>query len=283
MKLQLSPEEMAERQTGIGGSDAFTVVHGTPEDRYRLFQEKIGEKQSRKIMSDWAYAWRQTTEALQLDWYEHMHPGSQVTHRGTMVRHPEYRFMRVTLDGKVEPINVPINCKQLSKWTKDAREWCIEHYTCQAHHEAVVLDADYALLSLIHGEKEPEIIQIDVDPFYAGEIIQREGEFWEAVVAGVPPADCAELAIPKTARELPKLRVVQLDEEFRDTWPNYAMEMITYLHDFRNTKAAADAHAISRKQIAELTPEDVGLIERENIRVKRDLRGLTISLKKEKP
>lgn len=283
LSLGLSPEALTARKSGLGGSDARIVVHGTPEERLLLWRQKLGEVGDRKIMSDWAYALRHVTETLQLDWYEHVNEGSTVDRRGEVVVSKQYPFMRCTLDGYVRPLNVPINCKHLSKWTKEAREWCIEHYTTQATHEAIVLKADYALLSLLHGEKEPEIIRIDCDPFYAEHVIAREAEFWQCCADRVPPPDCAELATPKAAIEVSKLRIVQLDEPFRDTWPNWAVEMNTLIGDFQHTYAAATAHAITRDKIKSLLPEDVGTVTRENVTISRSkANAVTIALKKGK-
>lgn len=292
LKLGLGDSALQERRAGIGGSDARVVVHGTPEERYALWQEKVGEKKPKKIMSDWAYALRAVTEELQLDWYEHIHAGSKIVERGAVRVSHEHRFMRCTLDGFVLPLNVPINCKHVSRWTKEAREWCIEHYTPQVTHEAIVChDADYGLLSLLHGEKEPEILRIDVDPFYREHLIAREAEFWQAVVDGVPPADCLDLDTPKAATPVARRRNVDLNGGTWSAdgqtlvadpkWPNYALDMIELFGTFERTHDAAVAHAICRESIKKLVPEDVGLIARGKVELKQDGRGITIALRKE--
>lgn len=286
----LSPEALAQRRLGIGGSDARIVVHGEPAERYALWKDKIGEAKPKKIMSDWNYALRMATETLQLDWYEHCNPGARVHNRGSVLVSEDYPFMRCTLDGVLKPTNVPINAKHVSRWTKEAREWCIEHYTPQVTHEAIVCEADYGLLSLLHGEKEPEIIRIDVDPIYAEHLIARERDFWRRVEERTPPEDCAELDAPKTAVKVERLRHLTIDGEpgspawvemvRRNQW---VPELVTLFGDFSRTHAAAAVHAITRENIKKLLPDDVGEVEHALARVTRNRAGsVTIALK-EKP
>lgn len=284
IKLGLSDSALQERRAGIGGSDAYTVVHGSAEDRYQLWQEKIGEKKPCKIMSDWAYALRHVTETLQLDWYEHMNPGVKIVGRGEMLWSTEHRFMFATYDGIVSAATAvpalrtglpPIDCKHLSRWTKDERDWAIEHYTAQMHHQALILDADYGLISMLHGEKEPEIIRIDVDPFYAETLIERERVFWQAVVEGVPPPDCAYLDVPKVAVEIKRLRTVAMPTFDDKDWPefvrnnNWAVDAANAIQQFVETEKAHKAHMASRDEIKKAVPEDIGEMTRGTFTLKR--------------
>lgn len=291
MKWGLTEEQIKARAGGIGGSDAWTVCHGTPEERYELWQVKIGQKKPKKIMSDWNAAWRHVTEGLQLDWYEHTHPGHKVIQRGESCTYRIYGWMRCTLDGYIPAVRAPINAKHLSSWTKDARTWAIEHYTCQITHEATVVEADYGLISLIHGEKEPEIIEIQVDPFYQIEMLEREEAFWKCCVDRVPPEGCEELAVPKAAKLVPKRHDIDLNGGTWSAdgrtlipdpaWPNWAAEWIEHAGAFERTHDAHAAHMIARDAMKKLVPEDAGTIERGNVVCRQDGRGITIALKKE--
>lgn len=288
----LTEEAKLERRKGIGGSHARTVVHGTPEERYDLWRWFVGEAQDKKIMSDWAAALRHTTETLQLDWYEHVMPSHRVTRRGEVVISDEYPFMRCTLDGFVEPLGVPINAKHISRWTKEAREWAIEHYTPQATHEAIVLGAATGLLSLIHGEKEPEILSVEVDVFYRERMIAAERAFWHCVMTREPPPDTAELATPKVAIEVKKLRRVEMPMFTDPGWldfaqrNNWAVDCANEIMAFTETQRAHNAHMAAREAIKSLCPEDVGELERGNFTLKRSRSNaitMTIAPAKESP
>jgi predicted phage-related endonuclease len=194
LNLGLSDEQHEQRRKGIGGSHAPRIMAG---DWQPVWLEISGRAKPKKIMSDWNYALRMATETLQLDWYEHL-TGDRVVMRGANAVCTEYPFMRATLDGKIESTGEPINCKHVSGWTKEARQWCIEKYTWQIIHEAIVLAApsERGIISMIVGEKEPEVFPIEADPFSVAELLKNEQEFWQYVIADTPPDGRASVEPP---------------------------------------------------------------------------------------
>jgi hypothetical protein len=175
----------ANRRLGIGGSDAPAIMRG---DWHEIWLQKTGRAAPKKIMSDWNSAWRNTTETLQLDWYEHK-TGERVIRRKEDVKSSVYPFMRCELDGAIERTGEPIDAKHVSGWTKEAREWAITKYLWQIVHEIVVVmpPSMRGYISMIVGEKEPEIIPIDADIVSIDELIAREEEFWGYVLRDEPP------------------------------------------------------------------------------------------------
>ena len=276
IQLQLSPEALIERRKGVGGSDAPKIIRG---EWYDPWLDKTGQVEPKAIMSDWNYAWRMATETLQMDWHEHK-TGTRVIYRGEVIVSERYPFMRCTLDGWDDALHVPINAKQLSKWTKEAREWAIEHYTPQIVHEAIVTGAEYGLLSLLHGEKEPEILKIEVNPIFAADLICAEEAFWGYVQRREPPPDAPALKVPMLASEMKKLRTIDVplnpdDPVFqammqRDNW---LPECLEAMGGWATTKAAHDRNEILRKTTIALIPEDVGEVRRGRIKARRDTSG----------
>lgn len=185
MKIDLTPEEKAERRTGIGGSDAGKIMVGEWQE---LWLQKTGRSEPKKIMSDWNYVWRIATETLQLDWFEHT-TGRNVIRRNTVARSEIYPWMRATFDGIIEDTREPINAKHLSGWTKDARNWAVDKYIWQMIHETVVEmpPTMTSWLTMIVGEKEPELIPIEADPVSIDRLIAAEEEFWGFVTRDEPP------------------------------------------------------------------------------------------------
>lgn len=294
MPLGLSKEALEVRRRHVMAGDMGELMKGNWRKVYREKMGAAGDDLSNVL----AVIMGSYTEPLNLFWCEKQ-TGLEVSYctenklmaaiwedlTGRQV-HPEtrisdaYPFMACNLDAMwrdTKGNHSVLDAKCVGKSGDDM----VKRYTPAMTHQCIVTGLDHWALSVFVANSRWELIEQEVDPLYAGEVIATAEEFWGYVERGEEPEDRIPDAAPP--EPTPRLRVVQLDEQFRDAWPNYAMEMITYLHDFRNTKAAADAHAISRKQIIELLPDDVGLIERENIRVKRDLRGITVSLKKEKP
>jgi hypothetical protein len=124
-----------------------------------------------------------------------------------------------------------------------------------------------------------------VDPFYAEALIEREREFWDCVVRQVPPPDAPELKPAGKIIEVERLRRVQLEDEFRDSWKdlNWAGELIPLIRTFAETDGAAKKHAITRNEIKALVPDSIGQITRGLWRLSRAKNGaVTMAMKEEK-
>lgn len=291
MPLGLSKEALELRRSHVMAGDMGELMKGNWKKVYR---EKMGAA-SDDLSRVLAVAMGSYTEPFNLFWYM-QETGRAVTYctenplmraiwkdltgldaePETHVSH-DYPFMGCNLDARSVNAAGRENCLD-AKCVGKSGDDLVKRYTPAMTHQCIVTGLDHWALSVFVRNSRWELIEQEVDPLYAGEVIATAEEFWGYVERGEEPADRIPEATPP--QPAPRLRVVQLDDQFEADWPNWSREMITYLHDFRSTKAAADAHAISRKQIIELLPEDVGLVERENIRVKRDLRGITVSLKK---
>lgn len=191
----------------------------------------------------------------------------------------EYPWMACSLDG-ISSTAQGHPCVLDFKHVGQFSQAVIERYTPQLTHQATVMGFDWWALSIFVGNSRWQLVEQEVDPFYQAELISAEREFWELLQSGAEIED--RHAPSEPPKPQPLLRVVQLDDQFEDAWPNWALEMNTYIADFKHTHAAAAAHAISREKIKGLMPEDVGLLTRENVSVARDRRGVTISLKKGK-
>jgi hypothetical protein len=196
-----------------------------------------------------------------------------------MMTSRDYDWMGCNLDG-MSTTSKGFDCVLDAKHVGKLDQGVIERYTPAMTWQATVMGADWWALSVFIGNSRWQLVEQEVDPFYQGELIETTQAFWQTVVAGTEPEDRAAAAPAPEPQKL--LRVVQLDDAFRDSYPNWGAEMATYLNDFAHTHAAATAHAITREQIKGLLPEDVGLVSRDNVQVVRDRRGITISLKREK-
>ena len=245
MKTDLTLEEKAERRTGIGGSDAGKIMAG---DWHELWLQKTGRKEPEKIMSDWNYVWRMATETLQLDWFEHT-TKRRVIGRNSRTSSVLYPFMRATLDGILEDSGEPINAKHLSGWTKDARNWAINKYVWQIVHEVIVLAPPTMMgwITLIVGEKEPELIPIEADPVSIDRLIAAEEEFWGYVQRDEPPDGKASIA---PIVEWDRMRSVNMATS--NSWAEYAeMWLENIVASRRCDKAAKELRALVEADVRE--------------------------------
>ncbi len=259
----LTDAQRKERMKWIGGSAAGRIARG---EWYELWTVYTGRAEDRAIMSPWERALRAATENLQMDWLAEFGgrdpngvlviPPGKVSSRGEQIVSDRYPFAGCTLDGLIMPMRVPVNAKHFSAWAGKGeggpRAWAVKQYTPQITHEALVLDAPYGFISLISGEKEPELIRVDVDPWFALDLMDKEREFWGYVERNEPPPDAPAMTVP--AVDTATLRKIDLTVDE----PNWRDDFIDLARKFAATEGAFKLHAITRDAIKKLLPDDVG-------------------------
>jgi hypothetical protein len=316
MNLGLTPEQLAERHRYIGGTDAARIMKGEWRE---LWAEKTGRKEPQdlwdrldprrdffllrhftkermelaRVMGHW-------TEPLNAAWFEkqtgreveYLGPaasralfaelvGRPASEKPTLAVHPTISYMACNRDALTTTIK-GFPCLMELKHAGSAGDTTVIRHTAQATHNALVSGYGWWCISFFFGNSKWEMIEQEVDPFFASELIEREAEFWRYVETGEEPADRIE---PVEAPKPIRYRTIDLADANKAKWPNFAGEMIDEMGVFTRTKEAADAHFIARERIKALLPEDVGLVTRGLVAVKRSRTGsVTISLaKKGKP
>jgi predicted phage-related endonuclease len=243
--LDLTEEQKAHRKTGIGGSHAPRLMAG---DWQEVWLELTGRVQPKRVMSEWNYALRMVTETLQMDWLEYK-TAARVIHRSASLRSSVYPYIRATLDGVIEGSNEPVNAKHVSGWTKEARAWTMDKYVWQIIHETVVLmpPTMRGWISLIVGEKEPELFPIEVDPVSLDKLVEVETDFWNNyVVPGIPP----DPEHPSVAHSIAWETMRTVSMATSNTWSEWATEWL-------ETRAAAKRHKDAEVEIKALVEKDV--------------------------
>ena len=276
--LGLTREQLIERRKGLGGSDAAKIIAG---EWYELWLEKTGRAEAKAILSPWDAAVRHTLEPLILDWYEET-TGHPITRRGETVVCQAHPILRCNLDGFDAALAKPIDAKALNIWTPEPLKWAIEHYTPQIHHQMICTEAEQGALYVSLGMKEPELVEIAYDEFFAAAYIERCVEFWRYVETNKPPPEGAPaLAVPQP---VPVYRAVDLDalvaNQAKEPLPNWAAWLHPEMTTWRETKPAADKNAAAVKKIKALLPDDVSPCTFAGVELRRDKRGLGIKEKK---
>jgi hypothetical protein len=152
-------------------------------------------------------------------------------------------------------------------------------YTAAGVWQATVIGScDWWGIAPIVGNKWVEPIFQEVDPLYQAELIARARECWGYIEAGVEPEDRTEPVPPPKPQ--PKLRQINLDLLPDAERPNWYAEFSKLARTFAETKGAFDLHAITRENLKQLVPEDIGLVKLGLVRFKRDNRGVSIALDK---
>lgn len=279
----LSDAQLAERAKGIGGSDAGRIMAG---EWRQLWLEKTGRAQPVDLAWVIPVQIGNCTEQFNAEYFEHV-TGRAVTRRGEVAVSKKYPWMRANLDGVT---TVGAECAYWdAKHVGRSDEKMVLRYTPQMTHCCVILNLDYWVLSVLVGNSKHEIIEQQCDPFYVIDLIEQEREFWRYVERDEEPRDRnqpIEAPKPKPKRHDIDLNGGTWSADGRElipdpAWPNWAAEWIEHAGAFERTHDAHAAHMIARDAMKKLVPEDAGTIERGNVVLKQDGRGITIALKKE--
>jgi hypothetical protein len=279
--LGLSPEQIEQRRKFIGGSDAGEVMTG---DWRKLWAIKTGRAQPEDLSNILAVQMGSFTEDLNAFWYTKQ-TGRGILNRGGFGKSLVYDWMAANLDGWTTT-SKGVGAYWDAKHVGRLDEATVLRYTPQMTHCCTILGLDWWVLSVFVGNSKWEIVEQEVDPVYQATLIAREREFWGYVERDEePPEVSAPVLAPKPQ---PKRRNIDVPINIDDPVfgalmqrENWLPEMVEAMAAFARTDAAAKVHAIARKDMDRLMPEDVGLVTRGNIIAKRDGRGFVASLKKE--
>lgn len=266
MKLGLTDEQKAARRSVIGGSDAGAIVAGG-EEWQKLWAIKTGRSNGDDLSNILAVQMGSFTEPLNAYWYEKQ-TGRMVTHRGDFMVHPTIPYLAANLDGvTVTADGQPayVDFKHVGR----SGDQLTLRYTAQCTHCAAILGLDWWVLSVFVGNSKWELTEQEIDPFFAADYLAKCAEFWKFVEADQEPPPVEPLPVPPPR----KLRIVRLDDEFRDEWPNWAGDCIRAFRKYVETKPAHDAHEASKREVKDLMPEDVGEIRRGLLKAVRDKAG----------
>ena len=142
--MGLSPEQIALRKTGLGGSDANIIAKGISEELNKLFGVKRGEIEPDNLDDILAVQMGTYTEQFNADWFTRQ-TNRAITHRNDHRISLEYPWMQLNLDGLTDDGKTYWEAKHLNAFTKE--EEALERYLPQLTHAMIVLEIDQAVLS----------------------------------------------------------------------------------------------------------------------------------------
>ena len=174
-----------DRQTFIGGSDAWIIMGDDEAALLRLWREKRGEIEPEDLSGNLLVQLGVVTEGLNRAWYE-TNTGEVITDVQRQVQHPALRWMAATLDGRVELSGAVFEAKFMLPWSF-SEETAAAKYMPQLQHNMWVVAAREAVLSVITGGGKWVEIKTPADPLYQHLIVTAERKFWRCVETGAPP------------------------------------------------------------------------------------------------
>ena len=251
--------DSANRRTFIGGSDARIIMGHDEAALLRLWREKRGEAEPEDLSTNLIVQLGRVTEDLNRRWYE-LHAGEAITSVQRHIRHPVFRFLAATLDGRIEGSGAVFEAKFMLPWSF-SEEAAAEKYLPQLQHNMWVAAARTAVLSVITGGGKWVEIKLHADPLYQHLLLTAEKKFWRCVENGEPPR---LFDLDPRAPRIEAIRIVDMSTS--NAWAELAAL-------FRNTRAAHLEHERAKSELKALVPEDAKEATGHGLRARRSKVG----------
>ena len=255
--LILPSSELAARASGIGGSDANTILSGDDERVRRLWREKRGEAPAEDLADRLPVALGTWTEAFNRQWYEKV-TGQNVDSVGLSISCSTYSWRRCTLDGFLTKRGAIWEAKHTNAFARP--DEVLERYMPQLQHNMAVAKSERAVLSVIFGNNKFEIYEVAADWLYQLDLLSAEEEFWNCVLTGVEPVPAPVPPSPKP------IGIREVCLEGNNAWASAAA-------DWLQNRAAAKIHSTACGTIKELVDADVARAFGHGIEAKRSKSG----------
>ncbi len=270
--LTLKPEDHVNRRNGLGGSDATILAKGNQTDINNLARLKWGEIEPTDLTDSLPVMMGQFTEPFNLAWLQKK-TGREVHSFQKKFTSSAFPFMRCTLDGistSEDGRPAIVQAKHTNPFKK--LEDVVLYYTPQITHEMICTGFDRAILSILIGNLQHEIVEVILDPFFASELIDTEKAFWDCVIEKRLPYDMPSLHPPVPQELLRKVDMTKGNEG--PLWLELAGKI-------RKNKPIVEAHKEAVDELKSLVPYDAKEAFGGGVRVSRTKTGLTIRLDKE--
>lgn len=187
----MTPEQrqawLAERRTGIGGSDAAAAVGLSKwKSPLELYLDKRGELETEE---NEPMRWGNLLEPVVRQEYANRTGRTVVVPPG-IIRHPTVQFALMTPDGIVDESRVlQVKTARTSDgWGEPGTGEIPQEYLLQVNHEMFVTGLPVADVAVLVGGSDFRIYVVDADPDLQKMLIEQETEFWARVQAENPPA-----------------------------------------------------------------------------------------------
>lgn len=188
---------LAVRSSGIGGSDAATIMGLNPyKSAYQLWMEKTGQTEPPDLSGNQYIYWGTRNEANIAEWFAEV-TGKKVRKLGTL-RNRSHPFMLANVDREImgEEAGLEIKTAGVSQYKYWKDDEVPDAYYCQCLHYMAVTGAEAWYIAVLIGGNEAKWKKIDRNEDDIRALIEAEADFWDKVQSGQAPdvdgsASCA--------------------------------------------------------------------------------------------
>jgi putative phage-type endonuclease len=190
--MSLTPEQLEERRSGIGGSDAAVVLGINPfRDPLSLYLDKRGELPEEDDKDKPAFFWGSLLEGAICEAYS-LQTGYKVIKQNQMLRSAEHPFMIANLDRRVVGTGIKRGFEAKSDawgigWGASGSDEIPAYIMCQVQHYLKVTGWDQFDLGVLIGNRDFRLYTIVPIEEIINQLVEAEQEFWDRVQAGVQP------------------------------------------------------------------------------------------------
>lgn len=187
--MSLTAEQIAERHSGIGGSDAAPCLGLSPfKSALELFLDKRERREPSPIeLSE--FRWGNLLEPVIRQEYSEK-TGRIVRMPSGTLHHPKHSFMIAHVDGVTDDSRVfeAKTARSADGWGQEGTDDVPHHYLLQVQHYLAVTGFAVADVAVLIGGNDFRMYEVPADSDLQGMIIDGEAEFWQRLKDGVPPA-----------------------------------------------------------------------------------------------
>jgi hypothetical protein len=250
------------RERYVTASQFDIVCHGSEQERFRLWQECIGEVAHEDLSDSLPVQLGKHCETFILDWQERA-LRQEITERQRFIIHPTLPFA-ATLDGYRAHDDAVVDAKTCNPF-RDRRDIIIQH-TPQIVIQMQCRCAARGILAVLRGFNLEEF-EVAIDASYVREVIERGLAFHRCVETMTPPHALPEkkLVPPELWRTVDLATTVPL--------PNWGAPMIASLRQWSDTRDAVKLHDQSKTDVKAMLPDDVGAVLFGDLSVRRSKNG----------
>lgn len=180
---------MADRRSGIGGSDAGPILGVSPwKTPFALWQQKVGEVEE-EDQTDVMYFGTLLEDVVASEYVRRT--GKKVRRRST-IRHPKRPWQMAHIDRDVVGEKRLLECKTAGtlsdQYGEDGSDQLPLTYVAQVQHYMEVMNYDVADVAVFFlGPRQFRIYEVARDRTLGELLTEKEAEFWQRVLDREPP------------------------------------------------------------------------------------------------
>ena len=193
--MALTAAQLEERRTGIGGSDAATVLGINPfTTAYELYLDKLGQAPEDTEVNpqrEEAFYWGSVLEQPVADRYA-KETGYKIQKANQLIRSKDIPFMIANIDRKVvgEDRRIGFEAKTAARpegWGETGSSEIPPYIMCQVQHYLAVTGYDCWDLAVLIGNRDFRMYRINPIDDIIAQLVDAETEFWDRVENKVAP------------------------------------------------------------------------------------------------